>query len=163
MKKLTILAMIVALAICGSAMALSITITGQVVLDGVPLDATVMGPAYDYESIGDNPLLVLNVNGSPVAQTTVGAGQYLQPVNGMFSKGLDISADLGDVLTVTAYAGPTAASNYIFSGPLTVDVVEGGTPADYIYDFATIGFYPLWPEPSVLLTGLVLFLVRRKK
>jgi hypothetical protein len=162
MRAITILAAITMLAICGGAMALSITILGTVYgPDGQPLQAVwELGPNWDYENIGLNPLVELNVNGAMVAQTTVGAGQYVLPVNGMFSKSLDIAAGLGDVLTVTAYLGPTATGPSAISAGLTVNVITGGTPADYIYDFGTTNIIP---EPSILLTGLVLFLIRRKK
>jgi hypothetical protein len=157
MKKLTILATIAVLAICGSAMALTVQIQGTVTLDDVVI-ASGAG-----ENIGVNPLIELNVNGVVAAQTTVGAGFFFGDPLGQFVRSaLAIDAGLNDVLTLTCYSGPTTGAPFkATSIALTVDTVSGGTGDDYIYDFGTTNI-PV-PEPSMLLSGLALLLLRRKK
>ena len=168
MKTSTILATVLMLSICTSAMAISIIVTGQVLSDGDPLQVVPgsWGPLFDFENLGVNPLVELYIN-SPynlVAQTTVGAGQFGEPVDGFFSKTVDVHLSPGDFMAVLAYVTPYQSFPYMWSSQ-----IARAQPSDSIYDFGEIDILLVpppnipWPEPSILLTGLVLFLIRRKK
>ena len=158
MKKLTILATIAVLAICGSAMALTITVMGQTTLAGAPVQVVPLswGPLFDYDNLSVNPLV--DVNG---VQFTVGAGQFVEPVNGHWSKSIDIAINPGDPITATVWA---TADGSGFAAQATLLAKTPGSPpapSDFIYDFGAIDI-PI-PEPSMLLSGLALLLLRRKK
>jgi hypothetical protein len=162
MKKLTILVTVLMLALCTSAMAITITVIG-IITDGTSPLGVVPG-SYglegDFENIGVNPLIDIFVNGSLIGQTTVGAGKYVQPVNGAFDKDLEVgSLAAGDLVSITAYLSPdgtglSATSNALAYNP--------GEPQATIFHFDTLPVTSI-PEPSMLLSGLALLLLRRKK
>lgn len=167
MKKLTILATVAMIALCTSAMGITIFFQGNVTQGGVPLQVVPgsLGPAWDYENIGVNPLIDVFVNGALRAQTTVGAGNYSEPVNGNFNltvSGKEVGAlAQGDVITARAYLSADgsglSADSSVVVGPLS----EPPAPADVTFDFGTIDI--VIPEPSLMLSGLALLLLRRKK
>ena len=172
MKTTTILATVILLALCTSAMAINITVQGEVVtgfMVGEPLQVvpSSYGPFFDFENIGVNPLIEIFVNYNLVGQTTVGAGQYLEPVNGMFSKTLDVGPLLtGDLVFLRAYLDAEGYGPFGESYELLYTPSIPPAPSDSVFDFGEVGIWllaPPWPEPSILLTGLVLFLIRRKK
>ena len=166
MKKLTLFAAI-AMFICSSVMAASITYSGQGMLDGTALEATVMGANWDYEAVGSNPLIQLFANGALVDETTIGAGQYVAPVDGMFAKTTaDFDLNPGDALMIKIFA--TADGSGAFASGMLTAKTPGtpSSPADFEYNFGTlniVGGEPVVPEPSILLSGLALLAFRRKK
>ena len=134
---------------------------GQVTYNGVPLEAPVMGPNYDYESIGNNPLIQLFLNGVLVDETTVGVGIYIQPANGEFVRlNPGIDANPGDILSCVAYVGPTATGPSGFAEAIVKAQSTPPMPTDYQYDFGVI---EIIPEPSIALVGLILFMFKKKK
>jgi hypothetical protein len=127
---------------------------GQVVDHNyAPLAAYTMGPLWDYEYVGVNPLIQLFCNGAIVDLTTVGAGQYCLPVSGLFSKVATIDINPGDELRVKAFLSADGSGAFGWSDILLVNIP--GEP----YDFGTIQI----PEPSLLVAGLALLAFRRKK
>jgi hypothetical protein len=156
--KTTILSLciIAVMAITANVFAVSTTITyyGQVVdQNGTPLEAYTMGPLWDYEYVGVNPLIQLFCNGAVVDLTTIGAGRYGLPVNGVFSKYATFDANPGDELRVKAFLRADGSGAFGWSEILLVNT--SGEP----YNFGTIQI----PEPSLLVAGLALLAFRRKK
>ena len=177
MKRLTILATLLMLAICTSTIATTpITISGVVYeYPGVPLQVVPgsWGPLFDYENLGVNPLVKLYIN-SPsnlVAQTTVGAGHFVEPVNGAFTKIVDVAVKPGDLLVVMAYTTPDGSGFSDWSYQFARSPSSPPVASDNNYNFGTINFsmekeddipWPEIPEPSILLIGLVLFLIKSR-
>jgi hypothetical protein len=150
---------LVSTGVCG----LTITYMGQVTQDGVPLESYNMDPVtYDYEDPGVAPLVQLwwsipDEEDILLHETTVGAGQYLVPVNGVWSKVADTAIpNLGELIYVVAYAGPTPAGLSVTSDVQTTHLP---TLEDYLYDFDVLDI-PI-PEPSVMLLGVMLLLTRK--
>ena len=164
MKKLTFLAVFAAIAlVCTSALAITITYSGAVTLDGAPVvDAGILNlvdNAYDYEAPGIGPLVQLFNGATLVAETTVGAGQYVTPTN-LWSKLADFEAVMGDVLTVKVFATPDGSGPFA-EASMDVKAVGGGDPDLYKYDFGVLNIEAI-PEPSILLAGLALLAFRKK-
>jgi hypothetical protein len=142
--------------------AITITYYGQVTQSGVPLESYNYNPVtYDYEDPGVAPLVQLwkvNPTGADVlvSETTVGAGQFLQPVDGLWQKDAVFTAGLSDKIYVKAYAGPTDEYLSITSDYQKIKNISGAYPPDFFYDFGVLDI-PI-PEPSIILLGVVLLL-----
>ena len=141
---------------------------------------------WDGEYLGVNPLVQLlkkvgnvddlgSVSGERddilLAQITIGAGRYLTPFYGEWAKGSPVSVELNDPIYVRVFNGidmgpefgGTSSTYYGYSGIQRIKIVSGG-PFDYLYIFPNLQTTdPLIPEPTTLLSGLALLLIRRGK
>jgi hypothetical protein len=166
MKCLAMVTLVLTLVLVSTGVgAITITYYGQVTQGGTPLESIVQNPVLlDYENLGIAPLVQLwKVNPIGVDtllhETTVGAGQYQQPVDGRWIKAVTISATMGEKIYVKAYAGSTDNSLSVTSDEQWIKSISGGFPPDYIYDFGVLDI-PI-PEPSVILLASVLLLTRK--
>jgi hypothetical protein len=104
--------------------------------------------------------------------TTIGAGKFLTPFNGEWSKVASIPVLLGDQIYVRLFnncdecpeCGGVHSTHWTQTAPVEIHTVQGGTPADYVYNFPNLQtLNPCIPEPSILIGGLALLLLRRKR
>ena len=184
MKKLIILATVAMFALCSSAMAVTITYGsgfggGAKDEGGVLLEGSMNYSPYGGEYLGVNPLVELLkqvgtmdnplVGGDDVLlnATTIGAGLYAVPFNGEWMKTVDVALVVGDPIYVRIYNGADTAgpsSTYVGTSAATpLTTVAGGQPSDYQYWFPGVQTNIPIPEPTIMLAGLALLLLKKKK
>jgi hypothetical protein len=188
MKKLGILALVTALVISTGAMALDITYgsgvgTGAKDENGVLLEGIINPVTFFGEYLGVNPLvLLLKVVGDQdpgscvdddevLDATTIGAGRFFTPFNGEWEKQADIAVQLGDEIYIRLFNNSEEclecggnSTYWTQTAPVAIHTVSGGTPDDYKYWFPGLQTdTQCIPEPTILLSGLALLLLRRKR